>query len=348
MEPKLTSPRMTSRRRLLGCALALLVAAAAGSWPSSASAASYPNDPYYSREWHLRRVGAPEAWKTTKGKGIIIAVVDSGVDTRHPDLTKNVLPLQLNGITNAPTQTDSCPANPGEREHFCHGTFVSGVAAAVTNNRLGVAGVAPEAKVMAVQTGLYNQPGVNENAVSTGVMWAADHGAKVINLSLGGVISTIDPAVLYAEAKGALVVVSAGNSATPVCSDPGLNPAAICVGASDQFDRLAPFSNYGVKLDVVAPGTGIWSTCDAPGPFISFRYYCAADGTSFSAPIVSGIGALLMSMGADNVLAGAIIRATAKQLGAPPVYNTTYGFGRVDAAAAVNLCKQICHSTPLG
>src|SRR5438309_11751464 len=83
MEPKLTSPRMTSRRRLLGCALALLIAAAAGGWPSAASAGAYPNDPYFARQWNLQRLGVPAAWKTTKGKGAIIGIIDTGVDKLH-------------------------------------------------------------------------------------------------------------------------------------------------------------------------------------------------------------------------------------------------------------------------
>jgi subtilisin family serine protease len=155
-----------------------------------------------------------------------------------------------------------------------------------------------------------------------------------------------DGEIPYATAMGSLVVVSAGNEATPVCSDPAINPAALCVGASDQMDRVAGFSNYGVRVDVVAPGVGIWSTCKLPGvPTDSSHYFCPEDGTSASAPVVSGIAALLMSMGASNVLAATIIRATAKDLGNPG-YDTTYGWGRVDAAAAVAMCQQICSGAP--
>jgi subtilisin family serine protease len=133
---------------------------------------------------------------------------------------------------------------------------------------------------------------------------------------------------------GALVIASAGNSSTPICGFPAANPAVLCVGASDGLDGIADFSNYGVRLDVVAPGVGLWTT-ERAGLYTSFN------GTSAAAPVVSGVAALLMSMGATNIQAAQIIRLTAKDLGLPG-YDITYGFGRVDAKAAVDLCAQIC------
>ncbi len=173
------------------------------------------------------------------------------------------------------------------------------------------------------------------DAVGEAIMWAADHGAHVINMSLGGLAwPAQEAAVAYAFARGVLVVASAGNSTSPFCGFPAANPEAICVGASDQLDRLASFSSYAVRLDVVAPGVGIRTTARPFG-------YTNASGTSLSAPFVSGLGALLMSMGANNVLAGLIIRSSAKDLGLPG-YDITYGWGRIDADAAVDMCKQLC------
>ena len=214
------------------------------------------------------------------------------------------------------------------------------MAAAVTNNRKGIAGAAPKAKIMPVRAfGAIS--GADPADVADGVMWAADNGADVINLSLGAAIP-VDPFVtdlqevslLYATAQGALVVAAAGNANQPFCSTPAFNPAVLCVGASDELDRLADFSNYFLRLDVVAPGTSILST-------ERFGYYSASQGTSVAAPFVAGVGALLMSMGASNFQAAQIIRSSAKDLGLPG-YDNTYGFGRLDAKAAVELCKQVC------
>lgn len=320
-------PRISAR--LIGWVLATLIAIGAV-WTPSAGAVAFPNDPSFTRQWFLRRIGLQEAWKTTKGKGINVAIVDTGIDYRHPDLRANILLKK---------QYDAINDDFDAVDLQGHGTSVAGVVGAVTNNKSGVAGVAPESKLMAVRA-FGALDGANPDDVGDAIMWAADNGAKVINLSLGASIPLIvtgsqqDLAIPYAVARGALVVAAAGNSGDPFCSNPASNPAALCVGATDSLDRLASFSNYGLRLDVVAPGQGIYTTNSPFG-------YGSSNGTSLAAPVVSGLGALLMSMGANNVLAGVIIRATAKDLGLPG-YDLTYGFGRVDAKAAVDLCKQIC------
>jgi len=329
------------RTRIAGAVFALcLLGVTIGSATPALAAARYPNDPYFARQWFLPRIGAPTAWKTTKGKGVTIAIVDTGVARRHEDLRANMSPYQDDEIDHKTNTGDSC-------RPICHGTAVAGTAAAVTNNKLGVAGVAPQAKIMAVR--VFRDVGTATSTdVANGVKWAVEHGANVINLSLGTSIPVVDiddAAVAYATARGALVVASAGNASSPFCASPALDPAALCVGATDSMDRLTSFSNYALRLDVVAPGQGIWTT-EAITPYDNLGFYGALSGTSFAAPIVSGVGALLMSMGATNVQAAAIIRATAKRLGSPPVYNLTYGFGRVDAAAAVDLCKQVCAGGP--
>jgi subtilisin family serine protease len=314
--------------RLIGWFLATLVLVASV-WPASAGAAvAFPNDTDYARQWYLRRIGAPEAWKTTKGKGVKVAIVDTGIDYRHPDLRRNLLLKE---------QYDAINDDFDATDLHGHGTSVAGVVAAVTNNKAGIAGVAPEAKLMSIRA-FGALAGANPADVADGVMWAADHGAKVINLSLGSDIpinpSLQEVAIPYAVAQGALVVAAAGNSSSPYCSTPAFNPAALCVGATDSLDRLASFSSYALRLDVVAPGQGVYTTAFPTG-------YGSANGTSLASPVVAGVGALLMSMGADNILASLILRASAKDLGLPG-YDLTYGFGRVDAKAAVEMCKQIC------
>jgi thermitase len=325
---------MSKRFRAVAFGLVLALAAVATGWqtPGSAAVKTFKvNDPLFGRQWGLRRVGAPAAWQTTQGAGMTIAIVDTGVDRRHEDLAANFLiKKQYDAINNDFDAADL----------HGHGTSVAGVAAAVGNNRKGVTGVAPKAKIMPVRA-FGALEGAAPEDVSDAVRWAADNGANVINLSLGAALP-IDPfltdlqevSLIYAAIQGSLVVAAAGNSTSPFCSTPAFNPAVLCVGASDEYDRLADFSSYGLRLDVVAPGTSILSTD-------RFGFYTASQGTSVAAPIVSGVGALLMSMGASNVLAAQIIRSTAKDLGVPG-YDVTYGFGRLDAKAAVEMCKQIC------
>ena len=314
--------------RFIGVLLAMALAFAVA-WPSGAAdAAAYPNDPDYVRQWALRRVGAPAAWKVTKGKGVKVAVIDTGVNYRHPDLKGNLL---------AKLQYDSINDDGDALDLHGHGTGVAGVIAAVTNNKEGIAGIAPEAKIMAVRA-FGALEGANPDDVTDAINWAVSNGADVINMSLGSGIPwpPEEAAVLAAVAQGVLVVASAGNSSEPLCGFPAFNPAAICVGATDSLDRLAKFSNYALRLDMVAPGQGIWTT----GGLTTIGY-SPINGTSFSAPMVAGAGALLMSMGANNVLAGLILRSTAKDLGLPG-YDITYGWGRLDVKAAVDLCQQIC------
>jgi thermitase len=312
----------------------MAVATVALGWPTPAMAAT-PNDPFYARQWYLRRIGVPDAWKTTQGKGVTIAIIDTGVDRQHEDLKAQLVKAQYDSVSGDNFAQDSAG----------HGTLAAGVAAAATNNKLGIAGVAPKAKIMAVRAfPLFNEAeGTSGAAVLDAIMWATDNGANVINLSLSALVPGEDTVlgVTYAIANGVLVVASAGNTGLPLCRFPGGHPGAVCVGASDQLDGIASFSNYGLGLDVVAPGTAIWSTGAMHGAGATTGKYSAPNGTSFAAPMVAGVGALLMGMGADNITASMILRLSSKDLGLPG-YDLTYGFGRVDAREAVAMCKELC------
>ena len=337
----------TLSRRIAGCAVALAVVAGA-LWPSAAGAAApkAPNDPLWGHQWGMRRIGLPAAWARSQGKGITVAVVDSGVSRTHEDLKGQLSSLQYDTVQEDPYAGDASG----------HGTLVAGVIAAVANNKTGIAGVAPKAKIMALRAFpvFKEDEGTSAADVAEAITWATAHGAQVINLSLSGSLPTPDTlqAVVDATLKGVLVVAAAGNESQPLCGFPGGYPNVICVGASDELDMIASFSNYAIKLDVVAPGTAIWSTGVMSGqaglasPTDTFRRYSAVPGTSFASPFVAGVGALLMSMGASNLEAGLIIRSTAKDLGLPG-YDLTYGFGRLDAKAAVDMCAQMCGTLPL-
>ena len=298
---------------VLFAALALLPA-------GGAQAAHAPNDPYYSKQWGLKRIDAAAAWHRSEGKDVIVAVLDTGVSP-HEDL-----PTRMTGW-------DAINNRSGANDVDIHGTHVAGIIAAARNNGRGIAGVAPKAKVLPVRVCEPNHC----PAAWAGLIWAADHGAQVINMSLGpemmagAVLGAADPFEVYAAARGAVVVASAGNEGEPVCGHPGLT--TICVGALDKVGGLAGFSNYGAAIDVVAPGVDIVSTIPWG--------YGSLSGTSMAAPFVSGVAALLIEMGATNVQAASIIMATAEDRGLPG-YDHTYGWGVVDAKAAVDLCAQIC------
>jgi thermitase len=319
---------MTRSKKLVGALAAIAIVSVTLGLATAAGASTAPNDPYYPRQWGLTRINGPAAWSFGTGKGIVVADIDTGVDYRNGDIRPNLVP----GYGHDFLSNDNDPMDPNG-----HGTMTAGVIGAVTNNRMGVAGVAPNVKIMSLRAcSLAGEETCDTNAIANAISYAVAHGANVINMSLGGIAPGPESVqAIAAAAQGVLVVAAAGNAATPVCSFPGAAPGVLCVGATDPFDRLASFSNYGVRLDVVAPGVQIWSTNRYP------INYASEDGTSFASPMVAGIGALLMSMGANSVLAGLIIRETAKDLGLPG-YDLTYGFGRVDALAAVKLCKQIC------
>jgi len=276
-----------------------------------------PNDPKFSSEWHLAQISAPAAWDLTTGAGDAIAILDSGVDPTHPDLASKLLP-GWNFYNN----------NADWSDVFGHGTLVAGAAAAIGNNALGVASVAwqnPILPVRVADTSGY----AYYSTIAQGLTWASDQGARVMNVSFGGVAasSTVRSAAQYVHDHGGLVVAAAGNcscdDATPE------NPYLLSVSATDFYDNLATFSSRGSYVDVAAPGMNIWTTTRGGG-------YGTAAGTSFSSPITVGVVALMWAANPrlspeDIVL---LLEQTAVDLGAAG-YDTSFGFGRIDAHAAV-------------
>ena len=293
-----------------------------------------PNDPFYVDEWGLRQIGAPQAWDVTLGsRSVIVAVVDTGVVWTHPDLQANVWTNQVDGThgydfvdgdTN-PTETD--PSG------VYHGTGVSGVIAAVTDNGQWIAGTA-QVSVMPVRALGSNGQGSSFNT-SEAIRWAADHGAKIINLSLGtnetfGGPTDIELAINYAWSKGALIVAAAGNAGSGTLDYPARLPNVVSVAAIDETGLRASFSNYGPGLDLSAPGDRIL-TLDGTNGIQYLR------GTSFSAPFVSGAAALLLSVDRNltNVDLWNILNSTAVQPSGSG-YNTNYGWGVVNVWNAIN------------
>ena len=264
-------------------------------------AVGIPDDPRFGEQWGLNNTGqnsgtadadidAPQAWDINSGSSsVLIAILDTGIDQSHEDL-KDKLAGNLN-FSGSKTVDD----------RYGHGTHVAGIAAAVTNNSLGVAGTCPACRLLNVKVLDDNGFG-SWSAIANGIVAAADRGAKVINLSLGGYSAsdTVKDAVNYAWGQGAVLVAAAGNDST----DRKLYPAAydnvIAVAATDNKDQKASFSNYGNWVDIGAPGASILST--APDHrnriWIWGVKYAYGSGTSMATPFVSGVAGLVWATGA--------------------------------------------------
>jgi hypothetical protein len=278
------------------------------------------NDPMLGSEWHISKIGASTAWDNTQGGGVTIAILDSGMDSAHPDLAGNTV-AGYNAYDNNTNTADVCG----------HGTKAAGSAAATINNTAGVAGVAGQAKIMPVRIA-YNNSGscyAYFSTMASGVTWAADHGARVVNISYANVptSSAVQSAANYLKGKGGLLFVSAGN----YNRDEGFTPTdtMIPVSATDSADNRASFSSYGAFVALSAPGVGIYTTVQGGG-------YGAVNGTSFASPVAAAVAALVMSanpsLSADQVKN--ILFSTAVDLGTAgrDIY---FGYGRVNASAAV-------------
>jgi len=284
--------------------------------PASA-ATSFPNDPFFvaGQQWGLAgqpaSIDAPAAWCAATGSGITIADVDTGADFSHPDLQGKLIPGAA--YLNATSPYPGPPSGSSVNDDNGHGTMTTGIEAADTNNGIGIAGVAPDAHVLVVKV-LDSTGSGYDSDVANGIRWAADHGARVINVSIGPEVgfaftltSDIPDAVSYAESAGAAVILAAGNSSLPLSAYQGLSGNAyLIVGALNPDASIAGYSQSGM---IYAPGGTGSSTNDASREVISTYNdggYRAESGTSFATPHVSGIVALLMSRGFDN--AGAISR----------------------------------------
>ncbi len=276
-----------------------------------------PNDPFFpGYQYGPQRVGAPAAWEVSQSSSnIIIAIVDSGIELSHPDLAGKL--LQGYDFVDG----DAVPADSNG-----HGTHVAGIAAAITNNARGIAGMAPFASILPVRVLDHNGNG-SMSTVASGIIYAANRGAQVINLSLGSPYdtSTLQYAVSYAWSRGSVLVAAAGNDGLPTPNYPANYPNVLAVAATDAYDFKTPFSNFGTWVDVAAPGASILST------YLGGNY-AYLDGTSMAAPHVSGIAALLAAQGRSNTQVHDIIRTTSD----PVLYTGIFWiFGRVNADRAV-------------
>ena len=291
-----------------------------------AQALGTSNDPYFVQgsQWHLSKIQAPTAWDTTTGSSTqVVAVIDSGVRASHPDLVGKVMV----GYDFVANDNDANDENG-------HGTGVAGTLSPRSNNQIGVCGVAWANPILPVRVLDANGSG-NYSAIANGIIYAADRGAKVINLSLGGTSSSraLQDAINYAWNKQCVIVAAAGNNGSNVAFYPAACTNVVAVSATNASDTRPTWSNFGSYVDISAPGVDILSVYGTD-------QYAAWNGTSFSSPVASGVVALMAAANSTltNVLLVDLLIKNSDDVGAlgKDVY---YGSGRVNANRAVTAAK---------
>ena len=344
--------------------------------------ALHSDDELYEKQWNLHNTGqdgypvgidinVERAWETTKGSGVVVAVFDQGVDLYHPDLRNNILSAGYDATSNS---SPSVITNGSS-----HGTCCAGIIAAVQDNGEGISGIAPEAKILPISITL-TRGEYNEQMLANGINWAWQNGADIISNSWGGMEATnmemLDEAIDNAlqdgrEGKGCVLVFSAGNDGVEVHYPANSDPRILAVGGISPWgdrvsgDRLPDntnvlfASNYGEKLDVVAPSvfirTTVNTTLDGRTPYTGNFY-----ATSSACPHVSGVAALLLSVDPELTVeeVAEIIESTARKVREEDLYvfendtihvngtwNSEVGYGLIDAAAAVDIAKKTAVTT---
>jgi serine protease len=349
------------RRRLAGLLLGLC--AVAGVAPPAAPAANAPDDPLFRHQWHLPAIQIPAAWSVSRGAGVTVAVLDTGVAfedrgpyRRAPDLAGTRFVAGWDFVDDDPHPNDVPPR--GERRS--HGTLMASLVAQTTGNALGGAGVAPAAAIMPVRVLRPDLSG-SAGAIARGVRFAADHGADVISMSIAGPSRSpaVAAAIRHAAAKGVTVLAAAGNDGLARVSWPAADARVIAVGAVRRDLRRAAYSNYGRALDIVAPagagerfdrgrgpsdGVLAQSIIGEPDRFC----FCFSASTSAAAAQVSGVAALIVASGAAKSRAEvrAALLSSARDLG-PRGRDDEYGAGLVQAASALGASPPVRTAPPV-
>ena len=306
----------------------------------------YPNDPQYKYQWHLRQIGMPEAWKLADGNGVIVAVLDTGVAY---ETYKNfhVLP-DLDGITFV-DPFNFVSNNTHANDDHGHGSHVTGTIAQVTNNGIGVAGVARNVKIMPLKVLSAGGSG-SVAGIADAIRFAADHKAKVINMSLGGAFPSkvLAKAVKYAHDKGVTVICAAGNESKNKVGYPAAYPGAVAVSATQYDESITFYSNTGKDIDIAAPGgntrvdqngdgqpDGVLQNTIVIGDPTKDGYF-AYMGTSMASPHAAGVAALVVGEGVTNPDAvEKILKSSARKPVDQKYDRDRYGAGIIDAPAAV-------------
>jgi subtilisin family serine protease len=275
-----------------------------------------PNDPSYPSQWSAPKVKLPAAWDVTTGSDqVVVAVIDTGVTPTSPDLPSSKLVPGRNVIASSSNTTDDNG----------HGTAAASVATMVGDNAARAAGACWQCRVMPIKVLGSNGSGSTSN-VAAGIVWALDHGADVLNLSLsGGGTTALRNAVTLAESRGVVVVASAGNGSTTAITYPAGYTTALSIAATDSSDRATSYTNRGTWVKLAAPGTSL--ALNRSGSVVSFS------GTSAAAPLVAGTIGLLLSTAPG--LTPAQIRSALMSTADPASVTLTAGSGRLDAEGAL-------------
>lgn len=292
------------------------------------AAVAAPNDPRVTQQWHLENGGqnsgiadadidAFAAWDVTRGtSAVAVAILDTGIDQQHPDLAGKV------------QKTANFSGAASDQDVNGHGTHVAGIVAASTDNGVGVAGVCPSCVLYNVKV-LGDDGNGSWANIASGINWAVDNGAKVINLSLGGSAGsqTLASAINNAWSKGVVVVAAAGNNSSNAAFYPAYYPNVIAVASTNNRDQKSSYSNYGTWINVAAPGESILSTTRGGN-------YGLMSGTSMASPVVAGLAGLLWSTswGTSNANVRARLEGTTEAIGGT---GTSWSNGRINACMAV-------------
>lgn len=296
-----------------------------------------PNDPVYtSNQYYWANINANTALDTNQGNGVTVAVLDSGVDLLHPDMVGQLVA----GYNVVSPGTDP-------QDDSGHGTKVSGIIAAATNNTVGVAGLAPQAKIMPVK--IFEATGnTTDGNIVNGITWAVNNGAKVINISFGATSYSngVKDAIEWAFSQGVVLVASSGNVGDTSTYFPASYPQVISVGSTSQAEARSSFSNYGSYLSLVAPGENIYSTAWVTNATPQSTYTLDS-GTSFSTPQVAAAAALLISR-FPSITPGQVkyvLEKSARDLGVAG-RDDTFGWGMLDMSAALVNANTILATLP--
>lgn len=339
--------------------------------PEYIAGTSYiPPDPYYqSYQWNLKKVNLEPAWDITKGSSdTIVAIIDTGIGSQN-DIYSTLINgcSVIGGVINQDTYPGEFSYDGGAYDSegkdeygfyiYPHGTAIASVIASAMNNS-GIAGISPNVRIMPVKVFDDGKGYCSMNDVALAIKWASDHGADIINMSLGGPSAPdeLSDAVDYAYNKGTVIIGAAGNEGSDEVNYPAKYDNVIAVGSTGSNDGVSSFSNGGIQLDVVAPGENIYT------PYIGkhqSQSFLSVSGTSFSSPMIAGVAALIKSKypSLTNRQISQIIYTSSKDLTSIHGWDSAAGFGRLDAYKAIKLAgnnviwdnnDKISNAVPLG